>query len=780
MRETAAERCVIDVKLGKKQLIYSIIVTFSFFTVYLLIYAYHHRDRNDLIYLIFNTYALIAVLLGFLLVLYRERKQKRKKETDHKRLIYMAENLSAPAMLWSNDFSEVVLNEALSTLSGVTVRPDFDAKHIVPGFFGRKDMTDEDIRDLVLTKHQEYPLTAANGEKRAMIWNTCAVETDENGVTWLLSIGIDVTDLRTMQSEIEAYSKALTVSKGQHNLTMELLEVGVLLIEQGNRQMFPSEKLQKMLGIPEKDFTVQGLREHVYPLDAVVYDRYVDTMRMHMVEFLNKTDSLELRIGSAGGEYRWYSYRFKVTENPATGRLVTGGSVIDITKEKEKDARIEQIAYEDAVTGIPNRNKLMLMGRDLFRATQELKTKYWVIVMDIDRFHLINDTCGYSAGNELLRGFAQAVIKQLSFGGFAARISGDNFALILRDTGDDTLPEKAVKRVQRALAQKASGALSGRSLTCSAGYARMPADGESFENVMEHAEFALSSASDILGSIRRYTSEMHDTIIEESNLEAQLTEGIMRNELTLFYQPKVSLETGEVMGLEALIRWKHPSGRLLPPNVFIPIAEKSQLITHVTRFVLNEACRQAKLWQSMKLKPVVMSINFTSTDFYTENICGIIISALKRNELDPCWLEIELTESLALKDIDTTIERMQEMRDAGIQLAMDDFGTGYSSLSYIQRLPFTMLKLDRAFVMHMDEDPVVQEIVRSVARIAKAKQIRTIAEGVETPEQAEQLRQAGCNYAQGYLYGQPMTAKETEQYIRRNMAEMQKKQSAGT
>ncbi|MBP0971522.1 MAG: GGDEF domain-containing protein [Oscillospiraceae bacterium] len=766
-------------KLGKKQLIYSVVVAFAFFTVYLIIYAFYHRDKDELVYLIFNTYALIAVLLSFLIVLYRERKQRRKKETDHKRLIYMAENLSAPAMLWSNNFSEIILNEALSELSGITVRPDFDAKYIVSRFFGKKDMTDDDIRALVLAKHQEFPVTTASGEKRTLIWNTCAVETDEDGVTWLLSIGMDVTDIRTMQSEIEAYSKALSVSRGQHNLTMELLEVGILMIEQGNTQMFPSEKLQSMLGITEQDFTVQGLREHVYPLDAVVYDRYVETMRSHMAEFINKTDSLELRLCAADGEYRWYSYRFKVTENPATGRLVAGGSVIDVTQEKAKDARIEQIAYEDAVTGIPNRNRLMLVGHDLYAATSELHTKYWVIVMDIDRFHLINDTCGYAVGNDLLKDFAKAVVKQLSFGGFAARISGDNFALILRDTGDDTLPEKAVKRVQRKLNQMAVGALAGRALTCSAGFARMPADGESFENVMEHAEFALSSASNIHGSISRYTSQMHDTIIEESNLEAQLTEGIMRNELTLFYQPKVSLETGEVMGLEALIRWQHPSGRLLPPGVFIPIAERSQLITHVTRFVLNEACRQAKLWQTMKLKPVVMSINFTSTDFYTENICGLIISALKRNELDPRWLEIELTESLALKDIDTTIARMQELRDAGIQLAMDDFGTGYSSLSYIQRLPFTMLKLDRAFVMHMDEDPVVQEIVRSVARIAKAKQIRTIAEGVETPEQAEQLRAAGCNYAQGYLYGQPMTAKETEQYIRRNMEEM-KKRSAET
>ena len=760
-----------DVKLQKKQLIYSVVVAFAFFTVYLIIYAFHHRDKNELVYLIFNTYALIAVLLSFLIVLYRERKAKRKKEADRRRLTDMVRNLTAPAMLWNNTFTEAVLNDALTALSGITLRDDFQPNYVIAQFFGRKDLTAAEIDGLIAAKHKEYPFTDAAGKTHDLVWNTCAVETDENGVTWLLSIGMDFTDIRTMQSEIEAYSKALSVSRGQHNLTMELMDVGILLIEQGNPRMFPSEKLQSMLGIPAAEFTVQALRGRIYPLDTVTYDQHVEIMRNHMRNFLHKTESIELRICAADGQYRWYSYRFKVTESNESGRLVAGGSVIDITQEKAKDAKIEQIAYEDAVTGIPNRNKLMRMGKELYQATGDLGTKYWVIVMDIDRFHLINDTCGYSAGNELLKSFAGAVVKQLSFGGFAARISGDNFALILRDTGDDTLPEKAVKRVQRALAKMATGTLASRSLTCSAGYARMPSDGESFENVMEHAEFALSSASDIHGSIRRYTSEMHDSIIQESNLEAELTDAVMRNELTLYYQPKVSLETGEVMGLEALIRWKHPSGRLLSPGSFIPIAEKSQLITHITRFVLNEACRQAKLWQTQGVKPVVMSINFTSTDFYLDNICDLILAALQRNQLDPRWLEIELTESLALKDIDITIARMQELRQAGVQLAMDDFGTGYSSLSYIQRLPFTMLKLDRAFVIHMDEDPVVQEIVRSVARIAAAKQIKTIAEGVETPAQAEQLRAAGCTYAQGFLYGQPMTAKETEAYIRKNMAE---------
>ena len=177
------------------------------------------------------------------------------------------------------------------------------------------------------------------------------------------------------------------------------------------------------------------------------------------------------------------------------------------------------------------------------------------------------------------------------------------------------------------------------------------------------------------------------------------------------------------------------------------------------------------LWQKMGLPQTVMSINMSSTDFYQDNVCTLVQQALEKYGMPPEMLEIELTESLALRDIDLTIARMNEMRSLGVQIAMDDFGTGYSSLSYIQQLPFTMLKLDRSFVLHMEDDIVVQEIVSSVVRIARAKSIRTIAEGVETPEQARQLRLSGCNYAQGYLYGKPMPAQELEQFMRRNVTE---------
>ena len=755
----------------KKQLIVSVVVGFSLLTGYLIAYAFFHREKGDLVYIIFNSYALLAVILSFLMVLRREKLEEHKKEIARKRLTYLAKNLSAPAMLWNDSFTEVVLNDALSELTEIEMRDDFSVEQVVSMLFGKKEMTDADIREIVIARNQEYSFKSSSGKPHDMIWNTSAVETNEDGTTWLLSIGMDLADIRNMQSEIEIFSKRLTASEGRHNLTMELMDVGLLLIEQGNPRLFPSEKLQKMFGLRGNTVTIAQIRKLIYPLDVVAFDSHVQALRNHMRNYIDRTETLELRICAADGQYRWYSYRFRATTNNDSGRLVVGGTVIDITAEKQKDAKIEQIAYEDTVTGIPNRNKLMRMGEELYECTVELNSSYWVIVMDLDRFHLINDTCGYSAGNDLLRSFADILVKQLTHGGFGARISGDNFALILRDSGDEALPEKVVGKIQRALLTKAVGALSNRSLTCSAGYARMPADGDSFEHVLEHAEFALSSGTRTHGSIQRYTSEMHDTIIQDSNLEAQLSDAVMRSEMELYYQPKVSLTTGEIIGLEALARWHHPSGKIISPTVFIPIAERSQLITQITRFVMNEACRQIKLWQTMGLPDIVLSINFSSTDFYQENVCTQILKTLDKHGLDPHCLEIELTESLALMDIDVTIARMQELREAGIKLAMDDFGTGYSSLSYIQRLPFTMLKLDRSFVAEMHDNPVVQEIIRSVSRIAKAKQIHTIAEGVETPEQAKMLRDAGCEYAQGYLYGHPMTAKETEQYIRANQTQ---------
>ena len=293
--------------------------------------------------------------------------------------------------------------------------------------------------------------------------------------------------------------------------------------------------------------------------------------------------------------------------------------------------------------------------------------------------------------------------------------------------------------------------------------------GDDFAQTLDHAEFSLSLSDETRGNIIRYDNKIHDKIIQSTALEKELTQAIENHELVLYYQPKINLSDGTLIGMEALIRWIKPDGTVVPPGKFIPVAENSMLITKISEFVLAEACRQNKEWQDKGYPPITVSINLTAVDFYQTNVTESIKNALKASGLEAQWLDVELTESLALKDIDHAISQMEEIKALGVKLSMDDFGTGYSSLSYIQVLPITLLKLDRSFVMYLEEDEISREIVSAVIRIAKSKKIETIAEGIETPGQAQILKQSGCDQAQGYFFGKPMPADKFEEFMAMKM-----------
>lgn len=257
-----------------------------------------------------------------------------------------------------------------------------------------------------------------------------------------------------------------------------------------------------------------------------------------------------------------------------------------------------------------------------------------------------------------------------------------------------------------------------------------------------------------------YDAEMHEEILHQGEMQKSLSDAIEKHHLQLYYQPKFDLHTEKIMGAEALIRWIKPDGTMVSPNVFIPIAEKTGMISDISNFVLREACQQNGLWQKEGLSPIVMSINFASGDFYQANVCEVVQHELDKAGLQSKYLELELTERLALGDINYTINQMNALREMGVLLAMDDFGTGYSSLSYIQRLPLTLLKLDRSFIIEIETDSVAQVIVSAVIQIAKSMDMETIAEGVEYENQSKILKDMGCDYIQGYLYGKPMPAEE--------------------
>jgi len=676
----------------------------------------------------------------------------KKNYVNEENIIKIAENMNTEMIIWSDDFSYIFINKKLRELLGL---PDTasDHKAAVWRAFGITEPDENILKEIADSQSYEAHFKGADTSMVSIAWSTSLVRRNKKS-TIHVSTGFNLTELKKMKVNLASANDFF-------NSSMELAEIGILMsVDRRNYRASP--ETVKMLGLKSSSITAAQFRSLIHPNDRIIFDGALMNMDSKEVK------SVEMRIKSADGAYRWYSYRYKSIEATDNTLPLFGGAILDITDEHEKDIRIERLAYIDEVTEIANRNKLLKEGTSIYDSSKLLHYNFWIIVLDIDRFHIINDTCGYENGNTILKNFAHILYKFVTPGGLAARISGDNFALILRDYGDDDLPVRTVKSIQDEFARLAVDQLSSINLSCSAGYSMLPRDGKSFRDILDHAEFALKSASGSQGCICAYEPSMHDSIIGNTEMEKALALAIEKNELQLFYQPKIDLATNKIMGVEALIRWIKPDGTIISPDVFVPIAESSHLIGKISDYVLNEGCRQNKLWQKMGYPNIVMSINFASTDFYQTDLKDKVFEALARSGLDAQWLEVELTETLALSDVNFAIAQMNKLRELGVKLAMDDFGTGYSSLSYLQTLPITLLKLDRSFITDIEHDNIAYEIVSAVIRIAKSKKIETIAEGIENHVQESILRMAGCDYAQGYLYGKPMPPAELQKFFEEN------------
>lgn len=708
----------------------------------------------------------IGMLMALMLVLKHNMQYIRRRES----LEELIDKFSSMAILWDTTYNYIKVNDEFIKLTGYTAE-DLKEPEVLRKVLP-EDAFSNNLQAIINSCDEEFFIKTKTGSKICTIWNTSLVasRTGRNQSNFILmSLGTNLTEHHKMERELVSYSEKLKESERKYALSMDLSEIGLLLKEYGSSRFYASERLCKMLGIEARDGYIDGtdLRDAFHPKDRHVFDTFASGMKsLSDVTETDEIHSVDFRAMSADGSYHWYNFRYKkVAGSEGIGM---GGAVIDISEDKEKDLIIEKMAYIDDVTQIYNRNKFMMLGSELLSELKENPDNdYWVMVLDIDSFHIINDTCGYSTGNYLLKEIAAVLIANLSENGYAARIGGDNFAMMIRADGDEELPCRVIRRVQKHIASISGSGLENQNITCSVGYCLMSdSEGKDFASVLDHAEFALSLSDGTRSTINRFDNRAHDSIIASNELEKRLAKAIDNNELVLYYQPKINLENGKVIGMEALIRWIRPDGTIVPPGEFIPVAENSLLITRISKFVLFEACRQNKEWQDMGLDPITVSINLTAIDFYQTNVTESIRSALAETGLDPKWLDVELTESLALKDIDHAVKQMQEIKDLGVELSMDDFGTGYSSLSYIQILPITILKLDRSFIMYLEEDEISREIVSAVIRIAKSKKIETIAEGIETVGQAEILKKSGCDHAQGYFFGKPMPAGQFEDFLR--------------
>jgi diguanylate cyclase (GGDEF)-like protein len=384
-----------------------------------------------------------------------------------------------------------------------------------------------------------------------------------------------------------------------------------------------------------------------------------------------------------------------------------------------------------------------------------------VLFLDLDRFKKINETLGHDIGDKLLLEVAKRLEKCVRKSDTVARLGGDEFSVILDDLQDTKFVAVVARKILNTLSKPIFIEDYELYATSSIGISLFPDDSEDVDGLMRCADTAMYRAKEAgKNNYQYYTADMNTRAFEFLLLESGLRKALDNDELVVFYQPVIDLSTSKLIGMEALLRWQHPEKGMISPGDFIPLAEETGLIEPIGDWVLRAACEQNKQWQDDGYPAVKVSVNMSARQFSKKNLVENISNILEETGLKPEYLGIEITESVIMQDVKSTISKLQKLHKMGISLAIDDFGTGYSSLSYLKLFPINDLKIDRSFVFNITTDSTDAAIAASVIVLAHSMNLNVVAEGVETKEQLEVLRKQGCDYVQGFLFSRPLSAKE--------------------
>jgi len=431
------------------------------------------------------------------------------------------------------------------------------------------------------------------------------------------------------------------------------------------------------------------------------------------------------------------------------------------TQLREHRERLYHLVHHDALTNLPNR---MLLQDRLSRMMMKAKrhnTYVAVLFLDLDRFKKINETLGHDIGDKLLLEVAKRLENCVRKSDTVARLGGDEFAVLLDDLRDVKFVAVVARKILQALSKPIMVQEYELYATSSIGISLFPDDSEDVDILLRCADTALYRAKDAgKNNYQYYTADMNTRAFEFLLLESGLRKALDNNELVVFYQPLIDLQTNKLIGMEALLRWRHPEKGMISPGDFIPLAEETGLIEPIGEWVLRAACTQNKKWQDEGYPPVKVSVNMSARQFSKKHITEMIGDILTETGLSPQYLGIEITESVIMQDVKSTIAKLKQMHRMGISLSIDDFGTGYSSLSYLKLFPIDNLKIDRSFVFNITSDSTDAAIAASVILLAHSMNLKVVAEGVETEEQLEVLRQQGCDCVQGFLFSRPLAAEE--------------------
>ena len=555
----------------------------------------------------------------------------------------------------------------------------------------------------------------------------------------------------------------------------EMIDSAEAIIWRGDartlRFTFVSQQAEVILGYPAGLWVDEPAfwYEHIHPDDQ---KRALAFCKASTAE--KRSHTFEYRMLAADGRIVWLRTSVSVlVEDGVATELV--GVMTDVTERKVLEEQLRHRAFHDFLTGLPNRalfvdrieHALARAGRD------EKDLAVAVLYMDLDNFKVVNDSLGHEAGDRLLVETAERLLGCLRPMDTATRLGGDEFAVLLEGVADEAEAARVADRIGDALRSPFTLGPHEAHVDVSIGVAlgrpsQFHAGLFVAEDLLRNADIAMYQAK--VGGKARYRlfeASMNTRAARRLDAENRLRKGIRREEFRVHYQPTVSLGSGEVVGMEALVRWADPERGLIPPSEFIPLAEETGLIVSMGEWVMREACRQAAEWWRVRPgdAPVVVWVNLSPRQFHRADMVGQVSSVLKDTGLDPRCLGLEITEGVVMDDAESTIEILRQLKALGVRLAIDDFGKGYSSLGYVKRFPVDVLKIDHSFVEGIRENPEDLAIVQAVTTLGQSLGMRIVAEGVETVEQLDVLRGLGCDYGQGYHFARPMPGEEASAFL---------------
>ncbi|MDT8367473.1 MAG: EAL domain-containing protein [bacterium] len=578
-------------------------------------------------------------------------------------------------------------------------------------------------------------------------------------------------DLVKRIKRLEKIEKNLKRENRQYVLAAKSSKDGLWFWDLGADRIFYSARFKSMLGFKDNEMTDRPeewfKRVHLEDLPR---------LEMEIASHLNggsKELAVEFRMLHKDGTQRWFDCRGMAARSGRKKPDSIAGSLTDITIRKKEYEQLNLQTFYDYLTGLPNRAYFLEQLKQAFKNVHRNRdSMFAVMYLDLDRFKIFNEGLGHSSGDELLKIISHVLESALRPKDIIARVGGDEFTILLNDIWDTKDAELVARRIQSKLSKPLKVGGQEVFISTSIGIATSDLDFAMPDDLVRYADVAMRQAKALGGG--RYTlfdRTMHVNTKGTLRLETDLRRAIERKEFKNFYQPIIQLDTGEVVGFEALIRWFHPDRGLVPPGDFIPLAEQTGLIIDIGQWVLSEACRQLRIWKKRYVngKDCMVSVNLSGKQFSQSDMVEAFQKIITREKVDPKYVWLEITETAIMQNPATAASMLARIKKMKIQLCIDDFGTGYSSLGTLHNFPIDKLKIDRPFINRLGSDEESLEIVRTIIALANHLKLDVVAEGIETREQMAILQDLKCMYAQGFLFARPMEASKAAGLLGKNI-----------